>query len=769
VTHSTSKLTALSQISFWAILPALAVISPELAHADATAPASTPGEGATASEIVVSGKGAPPSPKDPAIVTSIGGDTVGTLGLQTVADLTGIAPGIFQPHTAITPSHTTIFIRGIGEITQQGRPSVPVYIDGVYIPRTAGANQDLLDVESIDVARGPQGFAWGHSAEGGTVSIRTLTPDNDLRGQVEAGYGSYNEWKLGGVISGPLVRDQVYASLAVEHHARDGITHDVTTGQDVNALDSTSLRAKLRFTPNSRLDITNIFDATIDNGDAKVFGNLALSNNPNIAFSPIDPVNRYREFSYTLLAKYDLTDALRWENTAGYRHYTYWTNYDNTGDLYGRGIGLLGYHENFYTAETRLVGSFKAVDFSAGVHFAREEFQRSGANNGTTTYTVNPNLSVFTPIWSVANQRYNNVAAFAQASLRFADAWKLTLGGRLNYEDQSQQMADYSLGPTAGYSVTGWQLDQQILYAASAYRHSTPPPGATLAWSVNESHPFTRFTPKAALEYAFAPDSRVYASFSQGTHEGGFDNGGLSPLAAGRNQDSIAFAPERVTTYETGLHTGFGGRLATLDTAVFYNRFDDIQLTTLDPVTNISHRYNAGTGRSWGAEGDLHINPVKDFTLGLTASFLSAKLINFAGNATSVSYASGLTLHSTPFVGARLPYSPQFQGQANAQYSHAVSGVGRFAIGGNVAYQTSSFTDALSNGVNEIPAQTLANAFVSYTDPSERVVLRVDVRNLTNKQYAQYKTYIQNSGTLIAYTASYNDPRTVFASLGYKF
>lgn len=110
----------------------------------------------------------------PLSITTLSGAKLSQQGITNVRELGNVIPNLFQSRTAVSYLNTTFFIRGVGEA--QGEPSVPVYVDGIYIPKTLGSQSELLDIERIDVFRGPQGQAFGHAAAGGAVVMTTTLP-----------------------------------------------------------------------------------------------------------------------------------------------------------------------------------------------------------------------------------------------------------------------------------------------------------------------------------------------------------------------------------------------------------------------------------------------------------------------------------------------------------------------------------------------------------------------------------------------------------------
>ncbi|MBY0558576.1 TonB-dependent receptor [Hyphomicrobium sp.] len=749
-----------------------ATTQPSTAQGSTTLESTLPGT--TIQDVVVSAQddALPPPPDPTSAGTTLGAKTVDTLALGKLSDIVAVTPGVFMPQTGITPSHVTVFMRGFGELHQQGRPSIPIYIDDVYIPRTQGANFNFIDLDTIDISRGPQGFTSGHSAEAGTISVHTKEPTDTFTGTLLTGYGSYNEVKTGAALSGPILPGLLYGSLAFQHRQRDGYTDNVSNGREGNNIDITDLRGKLRFTPNEKLEIITKLDSTLDNSDATLWSDRSRSTDPNIAYSNVDPWNKYRQFGASNVVSYALTDELKLKSITAYRGYRSDTVFDNTGDPYARGIGVLSYDDRSVTQETRLSGQYDRFNFVVGNWLSKENWLRQGGNNGSTTLAPDPNASVYYPVYNLLKTDERELAFFGQGTLKVTDALSLTLGGRWNYNSAHQTVENYSLGGSAGFRTSDWLLDQALLYSTANQPIGSVPAGTSLNWIANAKDSWQMFTPKASIEYQWRPEFSTYATFSKGQKTGGFDFGGLTPFASSRLQSSLPYGPEVVKNYELGFRASLLNNKVTLNGAVFYDAIDDVQLTTTDPVSLISRRFNAGSGHSKGVELEssiLDILPGLD--VNLSGGYLDAQLDDFAGIAKTVTYANGLVLNSTPFDGARLPNAPTWQGFLGLTYTVPVDLPGTYRVGGNVQYKSATFNDALNNSVNQIPDQTLINGFLSYTTADTHWTFRIDLRNALDERYPQWANYVvqPGTGTLLYRGTYYNEPRTIFTSLKYSF
>ena len=690
-----------------------------------------------------------------ASVSEIDAERLDRLAITTTRQITNLTPNLYQPRATVGYSNSNYFIRGIGELDAQGEPSVGTYIDGVYLPRTIGTMQELLDIDGIEVDRGPVGFTTGHQAEGGAVRISTVVPDNRTRFTAQAGYGSYNEWSTGFAASGPIVTDKVYASLAVEHHARNGIDRNYTLDALENDIDYTQARGKLRLTPNDRLDITLAFDGTSDGSTNRGYGNLLNPYRYGL-YSSVYPKNNYSELGFTGTVSYSLGDKFTLRSITGVRGYDDDGYYDNTGDVYARTSQLLHYTDRSYSQDTSLRGTWDRFSFTAGTYFFYEDWYTARrANNVFGAQTNNPARMQFQPVNAQIDQQTQNWAVYGIGQYKITPTLTASVGLRWNWEQHSNSETLRSLGPTRGY-VTGQANDLNAFYNAS--------PGA-LDWRASARQSWTQLLPKGSLEWQLLPRIMPYATISQGGKSAGYDYRAQTPTALGRQQALLPYGPETVTTYELGIKSEPVARRLTLNGALFYNDFKNLQITTLDPSSGLSHRYNAGNAHSLGAELEASAHISHDWEVDTTGSYLYSELDSFKGVFSRTVFPTGLAINNTPHAGERLPYSPRFQMDLSTNYDLPLPVPGKLRVAGDISFQSPVFLDALDNTQTRLPDQSYVNALVGWTSPLKRWTATLAVKNLLDRRYPQTLSFIQGNGVPVLYSAAYADPRTIFFTL----
>lgn len=713
-------------------------------------------------EIVVMGKRDPHVEQlqaTPASITALSGDKLAQQGITNIRELGTIVPNLYQTRVAVSYLNTNIFIRGVGEPDAQGEPSVGIYVDGVYVPKNLGAQQELLDIDRVDIYRGPQGQAFGHSAAAGALVIDTVTPDATPRLKVQAAYGNYNDVRFGLAASGPIGGD-FYSGIALSYHHRDGLNRNVTLDRETNTIDYLAGRVKLRYAPGDTFDITFALNGVRDRSTARGVQNLLFGDRD--AHSQVFPANRYDQLAATLTANYVLNDQLKLRSITGAYGFDQKVFFDNTGDFYSRGAQWVHYSDRTYQQELQLRGDYGRVDFVAGFYAYREQWFTNRRANTAANATNVASAIRYRPVYSVIQQNTDNLAGFGEAHFAVTDRLKLTAGIRYNWEKHYNDNHLYNLVAAAPFQSNAINF-LDVLFG---------PPQA-LVWSANVRQSWSSWSPKGSIDFKWAPGILQYVSISQGTKSAGFDYRAQTPTASGLLQAQLPYDPETVTNYETGLKTEWlNGRLRA-NLAAFYIRFDDIQITTTDPATTVSRRFNAGRGSTRGVEFEGTAIPVDGLQFDINASYLKARLDEFLGNPPAITrLPDGRILRSGPFRGAALPYSPKWQGRFAAIWNLPIKTSDHWVLQGAVSYQSASYTDTTNNFNVRLPSQTYIDGQLGYTTADGRWSATLSAKNIANTRYALPPGYTpSNDGTpiyAIYQATNYNDPRTVLFTITYK-
>ncbi|HJT38727.1 MAG TPA: TonB-dependent receptor [Sphingobium sp.] len=737
--------------------------------------AATEANSAAEAEIVITGQKddrLKAVQKTPLAITSLSNDRLEQSGITATRELDNIVPNLYQARTVVSYLNARFFIRGVGEADEQGEPSVPVYQDGIYIPKNLGSQSELLDIERVEIFRGPQGQAFGHAAAGGAVVITSTVPDETPKFKATASIGTYFDRRLGVAASGPL-GGNVFGSAALSYHGRDGFDTHIQSGRDVNTVDYLAGRAKLRWTPGANLDIILSIYGVRDRSSGRGVQDLLRSDRN--AYNQLYPEQRFDHLTGSLKIAYDIDDHLQLTSLTGAYGWRQVAMFDNVGEFYGRGSQWVDYRDRTYQEEVQLKGDYGRFNFTTGIYlfhewwFTNRRANIGAAFNGIANSNIRSQVR-YRPVYTEIRQKTDNVAWYGEGKFDATDALTLTAGLRFNYERHSNNNQLYNLSATTATADNFYQ----VLFSEPA----------SLVWTVNPRKSWTTWQPRVSIDYKFSPDVTAYGTISRGTKSAGFDFRAQTPAAAGARQAELPFNPEVVTNYELGLKTKWLDGRITANLTGFYLTFDDIQITTTDSVTNpaepLTRRFNAGKGSSRGIEFEGQFVPFDGLVFDMNGAYLKARLDEYIGAANvptiippNIYYPDGASINSQPFVGAALPNAPKWQGRASVTWNLPIAIPGDIVANADVNYQSSSYTSGNNAITTLLPEQTLVNARLSYTTENGLWTAALSARNLFDKQYAMGAGYTidGNSGAarLPAWrAANLTDPRTVLFTITFR-
>jgi len=504
------------------------------------------------------------------------------LKLQQVGELRDLqyaVPNLTMVSNRSSGTTASIAMRGQVELetTPTVDPSVGLYLGGVYLARTTGANLELIDMERVEVLRGPQGTLFGRNTTGGAIDLIPRSPDFDREGQLEASIGNYDLAVLTAIVNLPLASKRLAARLVASHAGHDGYGRNTRLGLDLDDEDTDYLRAQLRFVPSDRWDFLLSFDGSrIESGaqlltlldvdpDADgipaVFGNPTdlLSNyvDPtahHIAADRAGPVStRVWGTSGTLtvyFARFTLKSITAYRELNVSAH-----DVDQDATPYDLGAILFrGDEQHQVSQEIQLYGDATGdrLRWIGGLHYFQEN-----ATYEQQFRNYLPAASRWDVGWPAGDVRNDSIAAYAQLAYALTPRLRTTAGVRYNVDGRQltsrnrQQIGDVEI----------CRLDPALRDEPEACR-------ATLPKRTFSYAPWT-----FVIDYSPAPDTMAYAKLSRGYRAGGYNIRGATVV------DLDTFEPERVTAVEVGVKQEmFDGRLR-LNLALFRSQFEDIQLT----------------------------------------------------------------------------------------------------------------------------------------------------------------------------------------------
>lgn len=611
---------------------------------------------------------------------------------------------------------TNVNIRGITSSTNNFgiESAVGMYVDEVYVSRPTAFNQSALDIERIEVLRGPQGTLFGRNTVGGVVSVVTSDPTQTLQVNGDATLGKDDMRQFRGTVSGPI-GDAFGFRLSASKIDRDGWLENRTPGfHDLAAEDSASVRGKLRYAPSDRFDLVASFDYADDKSasgiDEIAAGPLAAFDdgiNDSIATN-IDNRESRKLAMTTLRANLRVGDYTL-TSVSGYQTIKY--HRFNDQDYTALDILATGSPEDdhFFSQELRIASPDSGpFDYVAGVYYSSSRVK--GDNDGRLGADVPVVLGIGSfPGYTERVVTSSDIdskayAAFGSGTWDFSETWSFSAGLRYTSEDKT---LDYQEVVTPFFLAPGVPLGIIYAFAADVPRQK-------------QDYDDHATSGDASLTYRFSKDANAYVRYARGYKAGGFD----STQSSVSNPGDLSFRPEFVDQYELGFKSQLADRRVQLNAAAFYMSYDDKQEQTFDGFNFLTT--NAASATIKGAEAELSATPVRDLRIDLALGYTDATYDRFID-----------PLGGTDFSGNRLVGAAKWSGSAGATYSFAMSSALRGFMHVESNYHSASFTTTDNDPAFREDSHNLLNARLGVESNDGRYGLYAWGRNITDKRYVQ--------------------------------
>ncbi len=652
-----------------------------------------------------------------------------------------------------------VFIRGIGQSDSvvTSEPGVAIYLDGVYVPRLFGDSTDLLDVERVEVLRGPQGTLFGKNAIGGAISVITKTPSlTQMTGDVDVRAGSRSRLDVGGYVSMPIVDDKLGLSLALSSRNQDGYIDIPATGQKGGNSDHQTARAKLYWlaTPTLKITLAGEYYHQREVGLAPQLVNV----NPNGALAGIwntfvgypsgSPFGvsglppKYTSYGtgpfyenidvrgVSLTAAWDIGSGTL-KSISSYRYVNRADDADIDGQPQPITSNPLNETSNSTSQELQYSGAGLdgRLHYVGGLYYLNEhaaDAQTSYLDAGLYQALINaglPGLAAATDSTSFSsrNQITNSYAVYGNVDYSFTDALTLVLGARYSGEDKFGRLyVFYPNSNTVGVNQTFGQS-------------------------------YSAFTPKFGLNYQITPSDMLYVSA-----ENGFKSGGINgrPTIAASVQP---FQQETVWNYEVGLKSQWFDNRLRVNLAAFHMDYRDIQLEVFSMYNGAPYitLQNPGNAEMNGFEGEVTVKPTSQLTLGGNLGYNDAQYTHLAANAPVT-------------TSDRLMYTPKWSSDIYGQIDLPLNGNSDgLSMRADYGFRSKYYLDAVNTETIAQPAYAVVNGQISIRPFSNPLSLYVYGVNLTN---TYYKTFgVSESGGPGWDAAGYAPPRELGVGAKYKF
>jgi len=693
----------------------------------------------------------------PIAITALSSAQIAAVGGQTsLKNLANFAPSVtIQGYSG---RNQTITIRGLG--TNSGGTNdgldqgVGLYIDGVYRPRTGTVINDLLDLDSVQVLRGPQGTLFGKNTVAGAIDVRTKLPSFTPEVTTDLTYGNYNYVRAQASVSTGLT-DTFAFRLSGLVAARDGTIYNTTQKKDWDNYENVAIKADLLWRPSDALTFRLTGDYARQTGDMGFYlsgqvlpttlANGAPSkgfytHSADVGYTPIavNPYNRKTDINgsqaiqmpsggvtaridATVFGGHTLTSI-----TAG-RFWKWIPNWD--GDQFGAdvlGQATVNTNQKQFSQELRLTSpSGGTIEYTAGLYYFYQianlkqevSFDKDAAKWYFGAAAPDALLQGLDTL-SYLNPSTNSYAAYGQATWHVTPSTSVTGGLRYTYEKKAGSYDAVNVGTVAAIS----SLPPAYQATAAAIRAAYAPAGGsyeasrskgTVSWLLSANQDIGR-------------DVHAYASYSRGYKSAGIN---LVRQTAGIN---IFVEPEKVDSYEIGLKAQFFDRHLQFNTALFWAIDQNYQANLYDVSNRISYLGNAGKVRTRGVEVDARATVAKGLSFNASGTFTDATYLRYT-NAICPFLLSYQT--SCDISGQQLSGTSKWAGSAQVRYEAPLNDHLVTYAAADASYRSKYFSAVNDDPFTQIKGYALVGAQLGLRPAHGPWDVSVWARNLFNKNY----------------------------------
>jgi iron complex outermembrane receptor protein len=657
-------------------------------------------------------------------------------------------------------------IRGVGQydFNPALEPGVGLYVDDVYLPTLTGALLDLLDLERIEILRGPQGTITGRNSVGGAVRLVSKKPTGDGSGFVEGSVGSRDRMSFRGSADFAL-GDNLSARLSGVTKQQEGYVDRIDYGcafpasgipttrpagdcvvDDLISVDYNALRGMVRYAPNDRFDLLVTADYVLDQGTPGEVLTFASLDNPNTNPAPGVPYNsaficgeycnytanaqpagtwagpvapgfplratsneqgqRFEGRGMSANMTIGLTDTLDLVSISAYREYEASFNSDDDISPANIGFGQNRLDHDFWSQELRLNGEIgSTIDFTVGAYYSDQ----------TTTY-------------------------FTYQDIRYAPIPLQFIGDDPVNADSKAVFGTVIWNPIAALNLTAgvrYTEDHKDYTFLRRNPDGTPNPFVGAADGVVGVFEGERFDYRVSADYRWSPALMTYATFSTG-----YKGGGVNPRPFFASQVQ-SFGEETVDAYEAGFKSDLFDDRVRFNVAAFFNEYQDIQLTFLNcsGVPGIppgegapcALPQNAGDAEIKGVEVEFFAEPVEGLTIDGSASTLDFEY-------TRINPATGLSLSSVA------PFTPEFKWSLGLQYEWTLGNLGTLTPRIDASYTDGYFTNAGNSPNALVDEYTIANVRLTWRNAMDDLSVSLEGTNIFDEYYLYNKFDLTGAG-----------------------
>lgn len=655
----------------------------------------------------------------PTPMSVVSGQNLETQRVYRIQDLQQLVPSVNVAYMHARQS--SVSIRGLGNNPASDglEGSVGLYIDNVYLGRPGMAVFDLMDIEQLEVLRGPQGTLFGKNTTAGVINISTRAPSFTPERSIETSVGEEGYFQTKGTISGPL-NDQLAGRFSAYRTRSDGDIKNEYDGHDLNGGSREGFRAQLLFKPNEDFNLRWIGDYNEEDSSAgtRVLYNTGPTiNGVNLYESRASAAGatlvngRHRKVNLdndqhvtvhqggtSVEANWTLPSDFTLTSVSSYRFWNFTPRNDdglNVPASYNAGVSV---EDKQYSQEFRLAspkGEF--FDYVVGAYYFGSDLD----NKSFSYYGPQADIWNGTPAGSLANVtsvgnghiQTDSFALFAQGTWHLSERLDFTAGVRGTYEEKNASVSRNA--PVGGVAVAG--------AAANARRGRA---------GVYDSGDLNQYSSSPSgllnLSYRITDDVLGYATLSHGEKSGGVNLAVGSAPTAGA--DSLLIGTERANNAELGFKSTLWDRRLQLNANVFWTQVNAYQTNAYDAANRVQYLTNAGSVRSRGIEFESSLVPLRGLTLNFNGSYNDVSYLSYkdAPCPPEVSQAPGAPA-SCDLSGHQVVGASKWIGNANGEYKWNLANGFEPYVTGSYAFRSKAVGTVEDSDYGQIPSYAVVN------------------------------------------------------------
>jgi iron complex outermembrane receptor protein len=655
----------------------------------------------------------------PTPMSVVSGQNLETQRVYRIQDLQQLVPSVNVAYMHARQS--SVSIRGLGNNPASDglEGSVGLYIDNVYLGRPGMAVFDLMDIEQLEVLRGPQGTLFGKNTTAGVFNISTRAPSFTPERSIETSVGEDGYFQTKGTISGPL-NDELAGRFSAYRTRSDGDIKNEYDGHDLNGGSREGFRAQLLFKPNENFNLRWIGDYNEEDSSAgtRVLYNTGPTiNGVNLYESRASAAGatlvngRHRKVNLdndqhvtvhqggtSVEANWTLPSDFTLTSVSSYRFWNFTPRNDdglNVPASYNAGVSV---EDKQYSQEFRLAspkGEF--FDYVVGAYYFGSDLD----NKSFAYYGPQADIWNGTPAGALANVssvgnghiKTDSFALFAQGTWHLSERLDFTAGVRGTYEEKNASVGRNA--PVGGVAVAG--------AAANARRGRA---------GVYDSGDLNQYSSSPSgllnLSYRITDDVLGYATLSHGEKSGGVNLAVGSAPTAGA--DSLLIGTERANNAELGFKSTLWDRRLQLNANVFWTQVNAYQTNAYDAANRVQYLTNAGSVRSRGIEFESSLVPLRGLTLNFNGSYNDVSYLSYkdAPCPPEVSQAPGAPA-SCDLSGHQVVGASKWIGNANGEYKWNLANGFEPYVTGSYAFRSKAVGTVEDSDYGQIPSYAVVN------------------------------------------------------------